>query len=167
MKPTDAVVLKEYVKACCPQQRFTEYTTDAWFDLLGDLELEDCRQAVAAVAKRQPFVAPAEIRAEVRKIRDDRLARTPLPPPPAELADDPGRYQRAVQAGVKRIADGTSLHRAIAGAPLPAEPPEAWREAREALAEPTPVRPDPREVAREQAEEARAERDRREGREAS
>ena len=167
MKPTDAVVLKEYVKACCPQQRFTEYTTDAWFDLLGDLELEDCRQAVAAVAKRQPFVAPAEIRAEVRKIRDDRLARTPLPPPPAELADDPGRYQRAVQAGVKRIADGASLHRAIAGAPLPGEPPEAWHASPGSPRRANAGRPDPREVAREQAEEARAERERREGREAS
>ena len=162
MKPTDAVVLKEYVKACCPQQRFTEYTTDAWFDLLGDLELEDCRQAVAAVAKRQPFVAPAEIRAEVRKIRDDRLARTPLPPPPAELADDTGRYQRAVQAGVKRIADGASLHRAIAGAPLPGEPPEAWQQAREALAGPSPAKPDPRQVAAEQVREAAEQRAKRE-----
>ena len=167
MTPTETVLLTEYVRACCPQQAIGEYTPDAWHDLLGDLRLDDCQEAVKAVARRQPFVAPAEIRAEVRKIRDDRLARTPLPAPPAELAGDPGRYQRAVQAGVKRIADGASVHRAIAGAPLPGEPPEAWREAREALAEPTPVRPDPREVAREQAEEARAERERREGREAS
>ena len=167
MTPTETVLLTEYVRACCPQQAIGEYTPDAWHDLLGDLRLDDCQEAVRAVAKRQPFVAPAEIRAEVRKIRDDRLARTPLPPPPAELADDTGRYQRAVQAGVKRIADGASLHRAIAGAPLPGEPPEAWQQAREALAGPTPARPDPREVAREQAEEARGERERREGREAS
>jgi hypothetical protein len=163
----EALVLTRYVKACCPQQAMDRYTPDAWFGLLEDLDFSDCDLAVKAIARRQPFVAPAEIRAEVRKIRDDRLARTPLPAPPAELADDPGRYQRAVQAGVKRIADGAALHRAIAGAPLPGDPPEAWREAREALAEPTAVRPDPREVAREQAEAARAERERREGREAS
>ena len=124
------------------------------------MRLDDCREAAAAVAKRQPFVAPAEIRAEVRKIRDDRLARTPLPPPAAELADDPGRYQRAVQAGIKRIADGASLHRAIAGAPLPGEPPETWRSAREALEEPAAEKPDPRQVAREQVAAARAERER-------
>jgi hypothetical protein len=160
MKQTETVILTEYVQDCCPQQHIGEYTADAWHDLLGDLDLEDCRLAVQAVARRQPFVAPAEIRAEVRKIRDDRLARMPLPAPPAELADDPGRYQRAVQAGVKRIADGTSLHRAIAGAPLPGEPPEAWQQAREALEEPTPVKPDPRQVAAEQAEESRAKRER-------
>ena len=86
MTPQETVLLTAYVKACCPQQAIGEYTPDAWHDLLGDLRLDDCREAAAAVAKRQPFVAPAEIRAEVRKIRDDRLARTPLPPPAAELA---------------------------------------------------------------------------------
>ena len=114
------------------------------------------------MAKRQPFVAPAEIRAEVRRIRDDRLARTPLPPPPAELADDTGRYQRAVQAGVKRIADGASLHRAIAGAPLPGEPPEAWQQAREALAGPRRPSLTHGEVAAEQVREARRARAKRE-----
>jgi hypothetical protein len=112
------------------------------------------------VARRQPFVAPAEIRAEVRKLRDDRLARTPLPAPPAELADEPGRYQRAVQAGVKRIADGHQLHRAIAGAPLPGEPPAEWQRAKEALTEPVPEKPDPRQVAAEQVAEMRDRRER-------
>lgn len=46
-----------------------EYTPDAWHDLLGDLDLADCRAAVAAVAKRQPFVAPAEIIAEIRRAK--------------------------------------------------------------------------------------------------
>jgi hypothetical protein len=156
MKPTDAVVLKEYVKACCPQQRFTEYTSDAWFDLLGDLDLDDCKQAVQAIAKRQPFVAPAEIRAEVRRARELRLARTPLPAPPAELADEPGRYQLAVRQGIKRIADGMDIRTALpAGEPLPGDPPAEWQQAREAIAEVKPIRPDPRDVAREQAEQSR------------
>ena len=124
--------MPHYVKACCPQQAIGEYTPDAWHDLLGDLELTDCREAVAAVAKRQPFVAPAEIRAEVKHIRADRLARTPLPAPPAALADDPGKYQEAIQRGIQRIADGKNLHRAIAGAPLPGEPPPVWRRTKEA-----------------------------------
>lgn len=158
MTPQETVLLTAYVKACCPQQAIGEYTPDAWHDLLGDLLLEDCREAVAAVAKRQPFVAPAEIRAEVRKIRDDRLARTPLPAPPAGLADDPGRYQQAVQAGIRRIADGHSLHRAIAG-PLPGDPPAEWQRAKESLAGPAPGKPDPRQVAAEQAAEARAKRE--------
>jgi hypothetical protein len=152
----EALVLTRYVKACCPGQHIDKYTPDAWADLLEDLDYADCELAAAAVAKRQPFVGVAEIRAEVRRIRSDRLARSPLPAPPAELADDPGRYQRAVQAGVKRIADGASLHRAIAGAPLPGEPPPAWQQAREALEQPAPVKPDPREVAAGQVAESRA-----------
>jgi hypothetical protein len=111
--PSETVVLTRYVKACCPQQAIDEYTPDAWHDLLGDLSAADCRQAVAAVARRQPFVAPAEIRAEVRRIRNDRLDRAVLPAPPPELTDQPGRYRAALAAQVKRIADAHSLPRAI------------------------------------------------------
>ena len=58
MTHAETVLLTRYVKACCPQQAIDEYTPDAWHDLLGDLALADCRAAAAAVAKRQPFVAP-------------------------------------------------------------------------------------------------------------
>lgn len=63
------MLLTRYVRACCPQQAIDEYTPDAWHDLLGDLDAADCRRAVAAVGRRQPFVAPAEIIAEVRRTR--------------------------------------------------------------------------------------------------
>ena len=39
MTPTEAMMLTEYVRSCCPQQRMNEYTPDAWLDLLGDLSL--------------------------------------------------------------------------------------------------------------------------------
>jgi hypothetical protein len=158
MTPQETVMLTRYAKACCPASQIDEYTPDAWHDLLGDLLLDDCREGVAAVAKRQPFISAAEIQAEVRRIRSDRISRNPLPAPPAELADDPERYRRAVQQGIQRIADGTKLHRAIAGGPLPGEPPAEWQQAREALGAPAPDKPDPRQVAAEQAEESRAKR---------
>lgn len=158
MTPPETVLLTEYVRACCPQQAIGEYTPDAWHDLLGDLDLAECRAAVVAVAKRQPFVAPAEIRAEVKKIRGDRLARTPLPAPPAALADDPERYRAALAANVARVADGMTVHKALAG-PLPGDPPAEWQKAREAITPPEQVKRDPREVAREQVEEARARRE--------
>src|ERR1700734_4510496 len=56
MTPKETVLLVAYVNACCPQQAMDEYTPDAWHDLLGDLDLAGCRQAVVTVAKRQPFV---------------------------------------------------------------------------------------------------------------
>lgn len=87
------MLLTRYVKACCPQQAIDEYTPDAWHDLLGNLGLADCRAAVAAVAKRQPFVAPAEIIAEVKRAsraaEDAARTRTLL---------DPAAYRTQIQA---------------------------------------------------------------------
>lgn len=106
MTPPETVLLTEYIQACCPQQVIGEYTPDAWHDLLGDLRLADCRLAVTEVAKRQPFVAPAEIRAEVRRIRDMRLQDTEIPPPPPELLDNTAAYSAALHAAAVAIADG-------------------------------------------------------------
>jgi hypothetical protein len=46
-----------------------EYTADAWHDLLSDISLDEARAAVVTVARRQPFCAASEIRAEVRRAR--------------------------------------------------------------------------------------------------
>ena len=117
MTPTEAVKLTEYVMACCPQQRMNEYTPDAWHDLLGDLSLEDCRAAVATVAKAQPFCAPSEIRAEVRKIRDDRIDRAEIPAPPPEIANgDREIYRAALHAARVAVADGRDPEAAMRAA---------------------------------------------------
>lgn len=106
MTPHETLQLTRYVKACCPQQAMDEYTPDAWHDLLGDLPLADCRAAVIAVAKKQPFVAPSEIRAEVRSIRDKRFQDAEIPAPPPELLDDTDAWRAAVRAGNIAAADG-------------------------------------------------------------
>jgi hypothetical protein len=69
MTATEAAMLCRYVTACCPQQKFDEYSPDAWFDLLGDLPFDLCKIAAREVAKRQPFVAPAEIRTALAQHR--------------------------------------------------------------------------------------------------
>lgn len=69
MKSTEAAMLCRYVAACCPQQKFDEYTPDAWFDLLGDLPFDLAKLAAAEVAKRQPFVSPSEIRGALSRMR--------------------------------------------------------------------------------------------------
>lgn len=120
MNRQEAVALTRYVKAYCPQQAIDEYTPDAWHDLLGDLDLDTCRQAAGRVARRQPFVAPAEIRAEVRTERASiawqlsvRTSCSPLAMSPMTrvhicsksasgsgwllMAEDIRRYQRWVQ----------------------------------------------------------------------
>jgi hypothetical protein len=116
MTPQETLLLARYVKACCPQQAIDRYTPEAWHDLLGDLSLADCKDAVTAVAKRQPFVAPAEIRAEVRHIRDERLRFGDDPAPPPELLDDPAAYNAWLRDHAKQIADGDTPRALTGGA---------------------------------------------------
>ena len=156
MTPSEAVALTRYVKACCPQQQIDGYTPDAWYDLLDDLELADCLAAVKVVCKRQPFIAPAEIRAEVRRVRNDRLAREIVPAPPPELTDEPGRYRPELQAAIRRIADDKTKHLAIAGPVREDPPPPEFTEAREKLGPALPR--SKQELALKLAAESRAER---------
>lgn len=66
--------LLAYVAGACPQQKMNAATPDAWGDILGNLEYEECKAAAAAIAARQPFVAPSEI---IREIADSRAAGKP------------------------------------------------------------------------------------------
>ena len=163
MTPAETVLLVAYVKACCPQQAIGEYTPDAWHDLLGDLDLADCKEAVAGRGQ-----TPAVRRRSGDPRRGEADPGGPAGPHAApgtlrDAADQPGRYQQIVAANVKRIADGLSVQRAIgAGAPLPGDPPAEWQQARESLKLPEPDKPDPQEVALEQVKEARAKREGRE-----
>jgi hypothetical protein len=109
MTPQEAVALCRFTAACCPSQKFDEYTADAWGLLLEDVRFVDAKEAVAAVARKQPFVSPSEIRAEVKKIRAKRIAEFgAIPPPPAEVLD-PDNWRAFIEWQAeteRRIADG-------------------------------------------------------------
>jgi hypothetical protein len=132
----------------------------AWLKVIGDLDHADCEMAVLAhYRESRERIMPADVRIRVKAIRRDRLTREITPAPPAELTDQPGRYRAALQAGIKRIADGRSLHRAIGQ--LPAKQPPPIAELRKAIgpALPPPERLlSPEEIARRQAAESRAAR---------
>jgi hypothetical protein len=132
MTPNETVVLARYVKALCPQQKFDEYTPDAWHDILADFALTDARTAAAAVARKQPFVSPAEIITEIRKQRDDRAANIQGPGQSAEIPDadpdDVPAYLSALRGLRTRAADGIEMRRrpiaelaASIGQPIPDE----------------------------------------------
>lgn len=128
MNRQEAVALARYVKACCPQQAIDEYTPDAWHDLLGDLDLDACRRAAARVARRQPFVAPAEIRVELQAERRERLAsrRSDIFMPHGDTADDVPAYLREVRRRIRAVAgdhsDETATRLGRAGRREPAMP---------------------------------------------
>ena len=175
MNREQTVVLTRLVKAACPQQAMDRYTPDAWHDLLADYDFDDCRAAMKIIGQRQPFMAPAEIIAEVRRIRNERIARSVIPAPPAGLADDPRAYQRALQAATRQAGDGElppmapvialpGAGRSDDGRPVTLG--AAVSQLRKALGPGRPPRPAPgdeRQIARDQAAALRAAREKPEG----
>lgn len=103
MNEDEAVALARYVHAVCPQQKFDEYTADTWGDVLGDLEFEDCKRAVIEIARRQPWIAPAEIIDEVKRNRTSRLDYFQYEPTPGETAVE---YTRNLRAQIAATIDG-------------------------------------------------------------
>ena len=99
----------------------------AWHTVIGDLPLDDCLVAVRGhYTDTTDWIMPAHVRQRVKAMRRDRIDRAIPAAPPAELADDPGRYRAELKARIRQIADGRSLNRAIAP-PAPAgEPPAGF-----------------------------------------
>ncbi|MFF9205116.1 hypothetical protein ACF1AE_25510 [Streptomyces sp. NPDC014986] len=103
MTPDETVILARYVRALCPQQKFDEYTPDAWHDVLGGYALTDAREAAARVARRQPFVAPSEIADEIGKIRSERTHDFVYEPPAGDTDPD---YLKRYRAQLTATGDG-------------------------------------------------------------
>jgi hypothetical protein len=113
--PQEAIVIAKYVAALCPQQRFNEHTPDVWGDVLAPYDPDDARDAVLAVAARQPFVSPAEIITEIKARRAERIA---LANPvydgrPEETGVESARSVRAL---LRAAADGRLQQRTITAA---------------------------------------------------
>ncbi|MFI8305042.1 hypothetical protein ACIF80_16590 [Streptomyces sp. NPDC085927] len=121
MTPAETAGLAALVAAMCPSMHLEESTTDAWHLLLADLDVADTREAVIRLGRTQSHIDAADIRAEVRAIREERLARDPLPLPDTD-PDDPHRYRAELLAIVTAIASGQRVKRTPAA---PAQPPPA------------------------------------------
>ena len=107
MTPTEAAMLCAYAEQCCPQQKFNEYTGDAWGDLLADIRYVDAKEAVIAITRRSPWISPAEIIAEVKKMRAKRIDEFGPITPPADLdPDDTTAYREWWKDVQRQIADG-------------------------------------------------------------
>lgn len=69
MNREECVDLAQYIGALCPQQHIGKATGIVWHDVLGHLDLAECKQAARYVAARQPFVSPSELIAEIADAR--------------------------------------------------------------------------------------------------
>ncbi|MFB7900279.1 hypothetical protein ACFC1B_28615 [Streptomyces xiamenensis] len=104
MTDEEIVILARYVRALCPAQKFDEYTPDAWSDVLRPYELADARAAAAAIARRQPWVAPAEIIAEVKRARGERLANFVYEP--VDRDESAEEFAQRYRDGIRAVASG-------------------------------------------------------------
>lgn len=109
MKPTEAAALARYMRAHFPQQPIDEYTADALGETLAPYPPADCRQAVLNIAERgDDWCAPTAIKAEVKRIREKRIADYgPIEPPAGIDPDNSAQWQRWLAGALKDIADGT------------------------------------------------------------
>lgn len=111
MTEEENLLLVRYVKAACPQQAIDKYTPEAWYRLLGDLNFADADTAVGRLGRKQAFIAPCDIREEVTRIRDERIARMRLPGFPSGL--DEAAYRAALHAARLAAADGRDPEQAM------------------------------------------------------
>lgn len=138
-----------------------------WLEMIGDLTYADCAQAVQAhYRETRDWIMPADIRRRVRATRAERIKKSVVDDPPAELADNPPAFQAALQANIRRAGDGhalpvTSAFRALAAPVMrtngpPASLRAAFGELRQILG---PARrraiESPQAIARRQAAESR------------
>ena len=127
-----------------------------WEGLVGDLSAADAQAAVIAhYRESREWIMPADVRTRVKALRRDRLEHEIIPAPPAELADEPGRWRSELNAEIRKIADGMAIPKAIAAPVREDDPPAEWAEVRAKF--PPPLTP--QEIALQQAAESRAARE--------
>lgn len=81
-------------------------TSASWHSLIGHLDFDDACEAVRRYFTcSREWLMPTDIIAGVKRIRADRLERTPDAVPDAD-PDDPAAYQQALREGRTRTADG-------------------------------------------------------------
>lgn len=162
MNHDESARLCRVIAGLAPAQAFDETTPALWQGVLADVRLVDAMEAVKAIARRQPFVAPADVIAEVRSIRSRRLDGVDRL---AHLAETPEQWRQII----RRVADGEiDVPAAVEGveqdprvaAALPGmfrRPPRPRTVDRAPLALPAAPPPivDPEEAAELEAERAR------------
>lgn len=111
MNAQETARLCRAIAGVAPAQRFEDETPALWAGILHDVRLVDALEAVKRLARRQAFIAPADIVAEVRAIRARRLDGVDRL---AHLADTPEAWRELI----RRVADGdVDVPAAIEGAP--------------------------------------------------
>lgn len=106
MNTTEATRLCRGIASMAPAQRFDDETPAFWAVALTDTRYTDARDAAVTILRRQPFVAVADIVAEVRRIRLARLDGADQIEPNVD-PDSPALWVAEKRAILAAVADGT------------------------------------------------------------
>lgn len=104
------------IASMAPAQKFEDETPAFWAVALKDVRYEDAREAVITIVQRQLFVAVADIRAEVKRIRLARLESVDTIAPNVD-PDNVLAWQAELRAMRAAAADGTLDVEALRMAP--------------------------------------------------
>jgi hypothetical protein len=101
-------MLTGYLRAHFPSQPVDEFTTEALEETLAAYSATDCKRAVLNIAERgEHWCSPTDIKAEVKRIREKRIADYgPIEPPATLDPDDTAALARWLRATNTAIADG-------------------------------------------------------------
>lgn len=105
MNATETAHLCRVVSALAPAQKFDDETPAVWHAVLVDIRLPDALEAVKLIARRERFIAPSDIAAEVARLRRERLEHADRVLPDVD-PDDVKGWLEARRAGIKALADG-------------------------------------------------------------
>lgn len=112
MNGQETLTLWKMVRAAVPAQEMDEDALPLWAMALHDVRLVDAQQALVNLMsdntrKNGPWISPADVRGEVKRIRGARItAFGPLPEPPLEVETGARSYREWQAECQRRIADG-------------------------------------------------------------
>src|SRR5690348_3542330 len=112
----EVVKLCRYVKGACPNQAFDEYTPEVWAEIIPDwLTLDDARQAVILLKRKQTYVDVSEIIRQAGVTAYPRLEQERL-----RMLLDSDKYHDYIAQADERVVQLIAKHqerRAIEGGP--------------------------------------------------
>lgn len=95
----ETTTLCKAIAVIAPAQRLEPDTPAFWSVILADVNYADARKAIIAIGKRQQFISPSDIIAEVKALRAKRLEGVDRL---AHLAETPAQWREIIA----KVADG-------------------------------------------------------------
>lgn len=93
----------------------------SWHPIIGHLDYDDALEAVRRhYTRSREWIMPADVIAEVKRIREERIDRANKTTPPPVDPDQAAAYRQALTAQIAHLANRRDIRHALAGPTPPA-----------------------------------------------